>query len=48
MGLLTVIVDPETVFTGGTAADLAPGVRVAVQGSMAMGTITAREISIMP
>jgi hypothetical protein len=48
MELLTVIVNQETVFTGGTPAELEMGVRVAVQGSMSMGTISAREITILP
>jgi len=46
MGSLMVDVGQDTVFTGGTAADLVPGVLVQVKGGMSMGTVTAREISI--
>jgi hypothetical protein len=46
MGTMTVQIDQGTVFTGGSAADLKPGVRVGVTGSMSMGTITAQEISL--
>jgi len=46
MGIMTVLANPGTVFTGGTAADLIPGAEVRVKGSMSMGTLTAQEISL--
>jgi len=46
MRIMTVLVNQGTVFTGGTAANLIPGARVGVKGSMSMGTLTAQEISL--
>jgi hypothetical protein len=47
MGAISVVIDQDTAFTGGTAADLAPGVLVQVEGGMSMGTLTASGISII-
>jgi hypothetical protein len=44
MGTITVMVGPGTLFTGGTAADLRPGVKAGVTGSMSRGTISAQEV----
>lgn len=47
MGALTVVIDAQTVFLSGTAADLQPGALVEVTGSMSQGTLTAREVYIV-
>jgi hypothetical protein len=47
MGVITVNIVQDTVFTGGSADDLGRGTMVQVQGGMSMGTLTALEISII-
>jgi hypothetical protein len=45
-GLVTVMIDQNTIFTAGSAVDLQPGVLVAVKGGMTMATMGAQEISV--